>query len=123
MNHIERHFATYNFNQLDHLIRKEFYFWGEILERWKNEGWDGDKSIFGYDYDENIYYSFDVIGRDFLGWTEAPLYPMVKEEIIDIKDGYEYWRLTTGEVRKYTIGGRHAIMPQFVSAPVQSRDM
>ena len=30
--------ATYDFQPLDHLCRREFYIWDEALGRWQNEG-------------------------------------------------------------------------------------
>ena len=38
MNSAERLKATYNFEPVDHLYRREFYIWTEALHRWQKEG-------------------------------------------------------------------------------------
>ena len=115
MNDAQRLKALYNFEKPDRLPRREFYIWEEAMNRWKKEGWDGDESIFKYDLTSGI-----VVQPLDLGWTEAPIVPGFKEEIVKVTDKYEYVRFHTGEVRMYPIGKRHGVMPMFAKPAVES---
>jgi uroporphyrinogen-III decarboxylase len=122
MTSVERVKSIHNFEKVDHLYRREFYIWEETEQRWKNEGWNGDYSIFNYDAPDGLICSDDIMGEGFLGWTDAPIVPCFKEEIVKRTEKHEYYRLSTGEIRKYPIGGRTAVMPLFVEASVESRE-
>lgn len=119
MTPIDRLKAVYAFQKTDRLPRREFYIWGETIERWRQEGWDGNDAVFQYDSTDGMVDLLEVLGRSFLGWTEAPLVPPFEEKVIERTTEYEYYRLSTGEVRKYRTGGRTAMMPQFITAPVE----
>ena len=52
MDPMERLRATYEFKPVDHLVRREFGFWEQTLDRWKAEGMDPDADLaelFGLD--------------------------------------------------------------------------
>ena len=116
MNSAQRIKAIYNFQKVDRLPRREFSIWEEAKARWRTEGWDGDMKIFNYD--DETGFVFQPIN---LGWTDAPIMPGFKEEIIEKNDNYEYVRTSIGEVRMYPKDIRHGVMPVFVKAPVESR--
>ena len=79
MNAGERWRATYDFRPVDHLVRREFYIWGEAIERWKAEGLPPD-------YDERNLFNFDPWGQAdvglSLGWCEPPFRPAYEEKVV-----------------------------------------
>jgi len=121
MTPFERYRNTYEGKPIDRLFRDEFGMISGTFENWQAQGWDDDWGKFMLD-DKSFYFdSIGYTGVNFLGWTDAPIVPFFQEEMIERDEKYEYFRLSTGEVRKYTIGSRYLIMPLFVSAPVESR--
>lgn len=114
MNSIERLRATYNFEPVDHLFRKDFYIWEEALERWKSEGMPADadtSELFGYD--ERTWRHVDL-----LGWCEPPFVPAMEEVIIESAGDYEIVRDNAGRTVKFFKGRRHGFMPTYLKHAV-----
>jgi len=117
VNSIERYRATYNFEPVDHLYRKDFYIWEEALERWKSEGMPADADLarlFGYD--EPAFRHVDL-----LGWCEPAFVPAIEETVLESGDDYDIVRDNTGRTVKFFKGRRHGFMPTYLKHPVASR--
>ena len=69
MDTVERIRATYELRPVDHLFRREFYFWPQAIDRWKAEGMPEDwqeRNLFGFDPDP-------WVGQPVhLGWCDVP---------------------------------------------------
>ena len=80
MNAGQRLRATYAFEPVDHLVRREFYIWSEAIQRWKAEGLPDD-------YAERDLFHFDPGGMAnvnlAMGWCEPPLLPAYEEKVIE----------------------------------------
>jgi hypothetical protein len=116
MNIIEREKATYSFDALDRLVRREWGLFGETQTNWKKQGWDGRDMQFLYD---EYPYAEDIV--DLVG-IYIPIVPAFKEELLETKDGYTYFRTVSGGIEKFIndmIRGDE-IMPQYVRHAVES---
>ncbi len=114
MNSIERLRATYNFEPVDHLYRRDFYIWEEALERWKTEGMPADadrQELFGYD--EPAYVHVDV-----LGWCEPAFVPAMVEMLLESGADYDIVRDNAGRTVKFFKGRRHGFMPTYLKHAV-----
>ena len=119
MNAGERIRATYRFEPVDHLVRREFYIWGEAIERWRTEGLPDD-------YGERNLFSFDPsgqvgIGLD-LGWCEPPFLPRYEEKVIREDGATEIIQDFAGRWLRVFKGRRHGFMPDYVRHPVTGWD-
>ena len=102
--------ATYAFGPVDHLVRKEFYIWGEAIERWKGEGLppDADQAeLFGYDPAGDA-------GFWRLGWCEPAFVPAIQSRVLESTDEYEIELDVAGRTVKYFKGRRHGFMPTYL---------
>ncbi|MBI5722526.1 MAG: hypothetical protein HZA50_01100 [Planctomycetes bacterium] len=112
----ERTWATYELKPVDHLIRREFYIWGEAYERWKKEGMPA-----GADYDYNRLFGFDpggVVSICRLGWCEPAFCPAIKPTVLETGDDYEIVRDEAGRVVRFFKGRRHGFMPTYLKHAV-----
>jgi len=114
----ERMRATYEFRPVDHLHRREFYIWGEAIERWKKEGLPDDyaqKNLFNYDS------GYSVGAGANLGWCEPPFYPAYESKVIRTEGDYEIIQDQSGRWLKVFKGRRHGFMPDYIKHVVTSR--
>ena len=114
MNEVQRIRATYNFEPVDRLCRREFGIWETAIERWISEGMDPDakrRELFGYDPDPRTR-----IWQ--LGWTEPELCPAIKPKVLEARDDYEVVLDAAGRQVKYFKGKRHGFMPTYLKHAV-----
>lgn len=116
MNSVEREIATYSFSNLDRLVRREWGFFRETLDGWKEEGWDGNYEQFSFD--ENPY-TEDLVN---LVGIDLPLEPPFKEEIVDQSADYIYVQNPSGGIEQFPKGKRRwdEVMPLYIKYPVES---
>jgi hypothetical protein len=94
--------ATYEFRPVDHLVRREFYIWGEAIARWKNEGLAADA-------EEEALFGFDppgVASNDGLGWCEPAFAPKIEPRVLESRGEYEIALDRAGRTVKYFTGRR-----------------
>jgi len=108
VNSAERLKATYNFETVDHLYRREFYIWPEALGRWHKEGMSVESlSIkeatvlepgeYPPELSELFYYDEPAdfpIGM--LGWCEPPFIPPMEAKVTETNDKYDIVRDEAG---------------------------
>ena len=114
MNASERLRATYKFEPVDHLCRREFYIWDEAIERWKTEGLADDidrGELFGFDEAATV-----EVGM--LGWCSPPFIPPLEEKVLESREEYELVRDDAGRTVKYFKGRRHGFMPEYIQHAV-----
>jgi uroporphyrinogen decarboxylase len=130
MDSAERLKATYNFEPVDHLYRREFYIWTEALMRWQKEGMSVGKlsikenavlepgeyppelaELFGYDEPGDF-----PIGM--LGWCEPAFIPKIEPEVIETTDKYDLVRDEAGRIVRFLKGKRHGFMPTYLKHAV-----
>jgi len=114
MNSVQRLRATYHLEPVDRLFRREFYIWGEAIERWKTEGMPEDADaadLFGFDPVADI-------GVNMLGWCEPALIPGIESKVLETGDDYEIVRDGAGRVVKFFKGRRHGFMPTYLKHAV-----
>jgi len=104
MNAGERLRATYAFEPVDHLVRREFYIWDEAIQRWKAEGLPKD-------YQERNLFNFDAPaqtgpGLD-LGWCEPPFLPAYEEKVVRDEGRTEIIQDRAGRWLRVFKGRRH----------------
>lgn len=107
--------ATYRFEPVDHLYRREFYIWEEALAKWKEQGLPDD-------YQERNLFQFDEpavvsAGLD-LGWCEPPFFPAYEPETLRLDGDHEIIRDRAGRLLKVFPGRRHGFMPEYLKHPV-----
>jgi uroporphyrinogen decarboxylase len=115
MNAGDRMRATYEFQPVDHLFRREFYIWPEAIERWKTEGLPRD-------YDERRLFNFDPagmvdVGLD-LGWCEPPFLPAYEDKVVKDEGDTEVIQDFAGRRLRVFKGRRHGFMPDYIRHPV-----
>jgi uroporphyrinogen decarboxylase len=118
MNAGERLRATYEFKPVDHLVRREFYIWGEAIERWKKEGLPPgyDKTnLFNYDPPGNHGFGLN------LGWCEPPFIPAYEEKVIREEGSTEIIQDWAGRWLRVFKGRRHGFMPDYIKHPVEDQ--
>ena len=118
MNAPQRTRATYAFQPVDRLVRREFYIWPEAIQRWKTEGMAHDADpgeLFGWDPPAEV-------GVGNLGWTAPPLVPAFDSEVIESADDYEIVRDDAGRLVKCFQGKRHGFMPTYLKHAVTGDD-
>lgn len=114
----ERMRATYEFRPVDHLHRREFYIWGEAIEKWKKEGLPDDyaqKNLFNFDP------GYSAGAGANLGWCEPPFYPAYETKVIKDEGDYEIIQDHAGRWLKVFKGRRHGFMPDYIKHVVTSR--
>lgn len=117
MNAGERYRATYEFRSVDHLVRKEFGFFEETVERWKEEGIPAD-------YEEKSFFNYDPpgiinVGLN-MGWEEPPFIPTYEEKVLKNEGATEIIQDKVGRsVRVFKEHG-NAFMPTYLKHPVTS---
>ena len=114
MNAVERLRATYEFQPVDRMVRREFYIWTEAIDRWKTEGMDGDvprAELFGFDKPAR-----SAVNR--LGWCEPAFVPAIEEAVLEETDDYQVIRDTAGRHVKVFQGRRHGFMPTYLKHAV-----
>ena len=104
----ERLRATYRFEPVDHLYRREFYIWEEAIEKWREEGLPDD-------YQERNLFNFDgpaLVDTGLnLGWCEPPFVPDYEEKVIESEGETEIIQDKAGRWLKVFTGRRHGFMP------------
>jgi len=117
MNSGERHKATYAFEPVDRLVRREFGIWPEAIERWKGEGLPED-------YDQQDLFALDPPGMANvglnLGWCEPPFFPAYEDKVVKSEGDTEIIQDTAGRWLRVFTGRRHGFMPDYVKHPVTS---
>ncbi len=115
MNASQRMRATYAFEPVDHLYRREFYIWQEALERWQGEGLPDD-------YGQRNLFNFDppawVDTGLKLGWCEPPFVPEYEDKVIKREGDTEIIQDKAGRWLKVFTGRRHGFMPDYIKHPV-----
>ncbi len=115
MNSGERMRATYAFQPVDHLFRREFYIWSEAIERWKTEGLPDN-------YEEQILFNYDPPGMADvglnLGWCEPPFLPDYEDKVVKDEGDTEIIQDTAGRWLRVFKGRRHGFMPDYIKHPV-----
>jgi len=115
MNAGERIRATYEFRPVDHLVRREFYIWGEAIEKWKTQGLPPDyeaKNLFNFD-------SGGITGPGLnMGWCEPPFVPGYEEKVIKDEGDTEIIQDWAGRWLRVFKGRRHGFMPDYLKHPV-----
>jgi uroporphyrinogen decarboxylase len=107
--------ATYEFKPVDHLVRREFYIWGEAIERWKGEGLPPDyqeKNLFNYDPAGNAAVGLNA------GWCEPPYLPAYEERVVRVEGETEIYQDAAGRWLRGFRGRRHGFMPDYIKHPV-----
>ena len=111
----DRYRATYLFEPVDHMVRQEFYIWGEAIERWKTEGLPRD-------YAEQNVFNFDPpgvveVGLD-MGSCEPPFLPAYETKVISDEGTTEIVQDFAGRQLRCFKGRRHGFMPDYLKHPV-----
>ena len=109
---------TYAFAPLDHLVRREFYIWGEAIEKWRrDQGMPAtpDPAIL-FNYDPGPFVRLVDVG-----WCEPPFIPPFQEEVVETTGEYEICRDRAGRLVRYFKGQRHGFMPTYLQHSVASR--
>jgi len=116
MNAVEREIATYTFGKLDRLIRRDWGFFPETIERWKREGWDGSYEPFMFDEDPYAKDLINLVGIDL------PLQPGFSQEVVEQTNEYTLVRTPSGGIEKFTKDKARwgEIMPFYVKSPVET---
>ncbi|NLM77750.1 MAG: hypothetical protein GX173_06650 [Ruminococcaceae bacterium] len=116
---VAREKATYRLEKTDRLIRRDWGLFPETRQRWLDEGWDGDLSVFKYD--PSPYFPRSLV--DLVG-IDVPVAPHFPVTIIREDEGYTYQQTSAGAIEKFPRGKRRntEAMPQFWRNPVMSRD-
>jgi len=119
MNSPQRYWAAYQFRPVDHLVRREFYIWGEAIERWKQEGLPDD-------WAERNLFNFDPPGQIdvglHLGWCEPPFVPGYEDKVISQEGDTEIIQDWAGRWLRVFKGRRHGFMPDYIKHPVTGFD-
>jgi len=124
---VRREKATYGHGKLDRLIRRDWDPFPETIERWKNEGWNGDFSCFHYD--PSPYFSLgknvdlDIVLVDLVG-IDLPVMPKFESKIVNADDKYFYFQTVSGAIEKFTRDKKRGgeIMPEYYQMPVECED-
>ena len=107
----ERLRATYEFQPVDHLFRREFGIWPEAIEKWKAQGLPDN-------YEEVNLFNFDPPGAvDVglgLGWCEPPFLPAYEEKIVTKEGATEIIQDAAGRWLRVFEGRRHGFMPTYI---------
>ena len=114
----ERIRATYAFQPVDHLVRREFYIWAEAIERWKADGLPDDyaeQNLFNYDPD-----GMANVGLG-MGWCEPPFIPSYEEKVIKDDGDTEIIQDFAGRWLRVFKGRRHGFMPDYLKHAVANR--
>jgi uroporphyrinogen decarboxylase len=131
MESVERLKATYNFQPVDRLFRRDFYIWNEALLRWQGEGMpikvfldktcedtiepgeypDELNELFGYDERADF-----PVGM--LGWCEPAFVPEIEPKVIESTDDYDIVLDEAGRTVRFKKGLRHGFMPTYLKHAV-----
>jgi uroporphyrinogen decarboxylase len=115
MTPVERLRATYAREPVDRLVRTNFGWWPQTIERWRDEGLQDDpREAFCLDP-----MPLTTLAR--AGWCDSPFVPPFEEKVLEVRDGYEIRRDASGRVTRLPEGQTTGVMPTFLDAPVKSR--
>ncbi len=119
MNSVERIRATYELGPVDHLFRREFYFWPQAIERWLGEGMPEDwreRDLFGFD-------PSPWVGQPVhLGWCDCPFCPAYEHKVLEDDGHTQIVQDTSGQVKRVIKGMVHGFMPTYLKNVVESRE-
>ncbi len=131
MESVERLKATYNFQPVDRLFRRDFYIWNEALLRWQGEGMPikilldktDEDTIEPGEYPDELNELFGYDERaDFpvgmLGWCEPAFVPEIEPKIIESTDDYDIVLDEAGRTVRFKKGRRHGFMPTYLKHAV-----
>jgi len=116
MNSAQRLRATYEFEPVDHLFRRDMYFWEDAIARWQREGMPADA-------DQDALFGFDPPGSvdiGMLGWCEPAFAPPMEEKLIEETDEYQIVRDNAGRTVKFFRGRRDGFMPTYLKHAVEN---
>jgi len=119
MTSAERIRATYELRPVDHLFRREFYFWPQAIERWKSEGLPEDwqeQNVFGFDPDPWVAQPVH------LGWCDCPFVPAYENKVLEDDGHTQIVQDTSGQVKRVIKDMPHGFMPTYLKNVVESRD-
>ena len=119
MTSAERMRATYELGRVDHLFRREFYFWPQAIERWRGEGMPEDwqeRNVFGFD--PNAWVTQPV----HLGWCDCPFAPAYEEKVLEDDGRTQVVQDTSGQVKRVMKGMVHGFMPVYLKNVVECRE-
>jgi uroporphyrinogen decarboxylase len=110
---------TYEFERIPRLYRKEFYYWPEAIEAWKEQGLPDD-------YDIRREFMLDPlhsvkVGVD-LGWTDPPLRPRYEDHVVRAEGEHEIIQDQSGRLLRVFKGRRHGFMPEYIKHAVSGPD-
>lgn len=112
MNDRERFLNWMNYQPVDRCPWWEMWYWRETLERWHDEGLPEDVNLaewLGVDRRENIGVSIGLV-------------PAFKEETVEETDEYRVYQDHDGRIRKEFKEKGDTTMPQWLRAPLETRD-
>ena len=119
MTSAERIRATYELRPVDHLFRREFYFWPQALERWTSEGMPEDwreRDLFGFD-------PSPFVGQPVrLGWCDCPFAPAYEEKVLEDEGTTQIVQDSSGQIKRVIKGMAHGFMPVYLRNVVESRE-
>lgn len=119
MTSAERIRATYERKPVDHLFRREFYFWPQAIERWRAEGMAEDwqeRNVFGFDPDP--WAALPV----HLGWCDCPFAPAYEEKVLEDHGTTQIVQDSSGQIKRVIKGMVHGFMPVYLKNVVGSRE-
>lgn len=119
MTSAERIRATYEFRPVDHLYRREFYFWPQAIDRWLEEGMPDDwreQNLFGFD-------PGPFVGQPVnLGWCDCPFVPAYEPKVLEDEGTTQVVQDSSGQIKRVVKGMVHGFMPTYLKNVVESRD-
>ena len=131
MNSFERLKATYNFQPIDRLFRRDFYIWPEALVKWQDQGMPiqvymdktSEDTIEPGEYPEELNELFGYDERSdypigMLGWCEPAFVPEMEAKLIETTDDYDIVRDEAGRTVRFKKGQRHGFMPSYLKHAV-----
>ena len=119
MTSAERIRATYELRPVDHMYRREFYFWPQAIERWRSEGMPADwqeRNLFGFDPSPFVGQPVD------LGWCDCPFAPAYEYAVLEDDGHTQVVRDISGQVKRIIKEMPHGFMPTYLSNVVECRD-
>ena len=115
MTPVERLRASYAVRPVDRLVRTEFGWWPETMDRWKREGFEGEAAeVFGLD-------PMPMSTLAQAGWCDSPFVPPFESKLLEVRGGYEIRQDASGRVLQVPQGRWSDVMPTFLDSPVKSR--
>ena len=112
MNARERFFNWMNYHPTDRAPWWEMWYWRETLERWHDEGLPEDVHLAEY---------LGVDRRESIG-VSVGLVPAFREETLEETAEYRIYRDRDGRIRKEFKEKGDTTMPQWLRAPLETRE-